>query len=327
MKQLVALLILLKVLTGTHPAEGYKTKGTTMSRNAQDYISAFERGEEFRPPSKGVFTNGRPDDGALEVLGKKLEVGSPSVRENIVKLLIDMGRSTDPLTARGAEVLRHPQIIALLAGPGLARLDLGREAAMGALRKLVPPRDLAPVGALLKNALAKAPTEEALLLVAKAKPAGADDIVEKLRSLPRWQRVEALRIAHAALGSTADEDQFLAAAAAATTGEDLAMAVGPLGLIGTPRSLKLLGELLRTPLSIEIPGSMPGGVKSVRLNVLDALLYNFPEQPALYPNNINQDADYRTAERFCTSALGVTYKDPPPPYLKYGNLPPAPLRR
>ncbi len=327
MKGLATLLVLLSVLVA-QGASNYSTQRTAMSTSAQDYIDAFRRGEDFVAPSKGVFVDGQPDDAALEVLGRELGAGNPDVRENIVKLLVDIGRSTDPLTARGADTLRNQRIIALLAGPGLDRQDAGRETAMEALRKLVLQRDLIPFGEAFTKVLEKEPSEEAFLLVAKSKFPKAKDAVERLRRQPGWKNVEAATIADAALGSAVDEDRFLAAAAAATTGEALAKALGPLGLMGTPRSLKALAEFLRSPLTIEIPGHMPGkSLKSVRLNVLDALLYNFPDQPALYPNNINQDEDYRAAERFCTAALGVVYQDPPPPYLKYGNVPPEPLRR
>ena len=297
-----------------------------MSISAQDYIAAFKRGEDFVPPSKGVFVNGQPDDSALNVLGNELAVGNPNVRENIVKLLVDMGRSTDPLTAKGADVLRHPRIVELLAGAGLAKPDLGREAAMEALRKLVTRPDLARFDGAFTNALAEEPTTEAFLLVAKAKSPKAKELLERLVKLPKWQDMEAAKITRAALGSKEDEDRFLAVAAAATNGEALAQALGPLALIGTPRTLKAIAERLRSPLTIEISGHMPGkSEKSVRLNVMDALLYNFPDQPALYPNNINRDEDYRSAERFCTDNLGVTYKDPPPPYFKYRDSPPVPL--
>ena len=297
-----------------------------MSISAQDYIAAFKRGEDFVPPSKGVFVNGQPDEAALNVLGNELAVGNPNVRENIVKLLVDMGRSTDPLTAKGADVLRHPRIVEILAGAGLAKPDLGREAAMEALRKLVTRPDLARFDGAFTNALAEEPTTEAFLLVAKAKSPKAKELLERLVKLPKWQDMEAAKITRAALGSKEDEDRFLAVAAAATSGEALAQALGPLALIGTPRTLKAIAERLRSPLTIEISGHMPGkSEKSVRLNVLDALLYNFPDQPALYPNNINRDEDYRSAERFCTDNLGVTYKDPPPPYFKYRDSPPVPL--
>lgn len=294
-----------------------------MSQAAVDYIAAFKRGEDFSPPAKGVYLNGQPDPAAIETLSKELAEAGPNVRENIVDLLVEMGRSTDPLTRQGADVLRHPEIIECLAGPGLAKPDLGREAAMDALRKLVTKRDLAPYDAAFANALAMEPTEEAFLLVAKARSSKAKDVIERLIKLPKWQDMESARIALAALGNEEEEQKFLDAAAKAETGEALAVAIGPLALIGSDRSLRFIAEKLRSPWTIDIPGHMPGrSVKSVRLNVLDALLYNFPDQPELYPNNINRDDDYRAAERFCTERLGVVYRDAPPPFLKYGNIPP-----
>ena len=330
MKYFITLFLLLNLLM-VPEAGSYNTQRNTMAASAQDYIDGFKRGEDFSPPSKGLVASGQPDLKSLEILGKELAVGNPNVRENIVKLLVDIGRTTDPLTSKGADALRHDKIIALLAAPGLAKADLGREAAMEALRKFVTTKGLSRFGDLFADALEKSPTDEALLLVAKAKASKARATVTKLLSTPRWQNSESTKIAGAALGSVLDEDVFLAAAAAASAasnGDALAKAIVPLGLIGTPRSLKAIAELLRSPLTIEVSGHMPGkSIKSVRLNVLEALLYNYPEEPALYPNNINEDEDYRTAERFCAAALGVVYRSPPPPYLKYGNIPPQPIRR
>lgn len=294
------------------------TKGISMPTNAQDYIDAFRRGEDFTPPPTGVIVGGQPNGAALQLLGQELAVADPSVREKIVALLVDMGLRTDPLTPKGAEVLRHPQIIALLAGAGLAKPDLGREAAMDALRKLATQPDLARFEDAFVKALGDAPTEEAFLLVAKAKPQKAKLLVDRLAKSPEWKEVEAAKIARAALGAKDVEDEFLAAAEAATDGNALARALGPLALMGTPRSLKAIAERLRTPLTIHIPGAFE---KSVRLNVLEALLYNFPDQPVLYPNNINTEADYTAVERFCTQTLGVTYKIPPPPFLTYRGYP------
>jgi len=308
--------VLICVLTAQQAACD-TTKEINMS-NAQEYIAAFQRGEDFTPPSTGVFSGGQPDESALQILGKELAVANPSVRENIVKLLVDMGRRTDPLTPKGADVLRHPQIIALLVGAGLAKPDLGREAAMDALRKLVTQPDLARFGYAFTKALSDAPTEEAFLLVAKAKPQKAKALVDRLAMLPKWKEVEAAKIARAALGAKDVEDEFLAVAEAATDGKALAWALGPLALMGTPRSLKAIAERLRTPLTIDNPGAFE---KAVRLNVLEALLYYFPDQPVLYPNNIITEADYTAAERFCSQTLGVTYSNPPPPFLTYRGYP------
>lgn len=294
-----------------------------MSEAARNYIAAFQRGEDFKAPANGVYLQGRPDPAALDTLAEALGKEDPNVRENIVDLLVEMGVSTDPLQRSGAETLRHPQILEILAGPGLAKPDLGREAAMDALRKLGTRTDLAKFGEQFANTLALEPTEEAFLLVAKAKPARAKELIERLLKLPRWENLDAARIADAALGNTEEEQKFLSAATEAKTGESLAEVIGPLALMGTERSLMFIGEQLRSPLLIEISGHMPGrSVKSVRLNVLDALLYNFPDQPEFYPNNIHRDEDYRAAERACSERLGVVYRNAPPEFLKYGNIPP-----
>jgi hypothetical protein len=301
-----------------------KTKRNTMSKSAEDYVAAFKRGESFSSPSKGVFANGQPDESALKVLADELPKGDPGVRESIVKLLADMARTSDPLTPKGADVIRNKRILEILAGPGLAKPDMGREAAMEALRKYALARDLAQFEREFTNALAEEPTGEAFLLVAKAKTQKAKELIERLIEQPKWQDMEQAKIARAALGSKEDEDNFIiaATAAAAKGGPAFADAIIPLKLMGTQRSLRFLAEHLRTPLLIDIPGHGPGrSVKSARLDVLEALLYNYPDQPVLYPNNINQNEDYRNAERFCSETLGVVYKDPPPPFLTYGNIP------
>lgn len=294
-----------------------------MSQAALNYIAAFRAGEDFQTPAKGVYVNGQPDPSAVETLGKALAEEGPNVRENIVYLLVEIGLRADPLTPQGAETLRIPRLIEILVGPGLAKPDLGREAAMDALRKLCTRNDLARFDEEFTNALALEPTEEAFLLVAKAKAMRAKELIDRLMKLPEWEDLQAAKIARAALGNKEDEKEFLDAAAEANDGQTLAVAIGPLALMGTDLSLRFIAEQLRSPWLIEIPGHMPGrSVQSVRLNVLDALAYNFPEYPVLYRNNIHRDDDYRAAERFCIESLGVTYRGAPPPFLKFGNIPP-----
>jgi hypothetical protein len=312
------------VLTAQQPVSN-TSKDAAVSK-AQEYIDAFRRGEDFQSPATDVFVAGQPDGAALKLLGKELAVASPAVREQIVALLVDMGVSTDPLQSKGAEVLRNAQIIALLAGVGLAAPDLGREAAMDALRKLTRQSDLAPFGDAFIAALKQSPSEMAFLLVAKAKPQNAKALVDPLALSPPWQDVEAAKIARAALGAKDVEDEFLARvkkAEAAKDGKALSEALGSLALVGTPRSLKAIAERLRTPLTIHMVGAFE---RSVRLNVLEALLYNYPDQPVFSPNNINDEADYTAAERFCTWTLGVKYTKPPPPFLTVRGYP-IPMRQ
>lgn len=293
-----------------------------MPRRVHDYISAFEKGADFQPPATDLTINGQPEVESLQILAQALDSKPAHVREQIVALLVNLGLRTDPLTPAGAEVLRHKEIIKILVEHALQPADLGREAAMDALRKLVRSEDLAPYGGRFAAELRAAPTQEAFLLVAKAKANSAAGLVDTLVHTPQWANVEAARIAYAALGDTATEDEFLAREQAASTGQELAIALGTLALIGTDRCLKAIAQRLRSPLIITLPGAFD---KSVRLNVLDALRYNYPDQPVLYPNNINDDSDYAAAEQFCTSKLGVVYTADRPPFLTYFGHP-IPLR-
>ncbi|MCK7510884.1 MAG: hypothetical protein MZV70_46980 [Desulfobacterales bacterium] len=54
------------------------------------------------------------------------------------------------------------------------------------------------------------PCEEAFLLAAKAKPVGQKVLVESLARSSEWIEEEAARIARAALGAKAIEDEYLA---------------------------------------------------------------------------------------------------------------------
>ena len=289
-----------------------------MSTYLKDYIVAAKTGDYARAPLSGLIVNSRPDPAVLEYLRQELDAASSEDREAIVDLLVKLGLEAEPLTSRGAEVLRNQQIIGILAGPALARDDIGRYAAMDALRKLVTHADLALHEDAIVRALLAAPSEEAFLLAAKAKPVKERVLVEQLARSPEWKEVEAAKIVRAALGAKEIEDGFLSRVDEAKDGKGLVDALGPLALMGTPRSLKAIAVRLRTPLTIIIPTVYE---KSVRLNVLEALLYNFPDQPVLYPNNIITEEDYRAAEHFCTESLGVTYTTPPPPFMTYRGFP------
>jgi hypothetical protein len=317
----IFLFALLSCVMPAQPPVSHKTEVTAMSK-AQDYINAFKSGEDFHSPAIGVFVDGQPDSAALQLLGKELSVAEPAVREKIVALLVDMGLSSNATLHKGSGALHHSQIIDLLANDvGHAALDLGREAAMEALRKLVPQPDLARHGLSFLKALAHKPTQEAFLLVAKAKPQNAKTQVDQLAQSAEWKDVEEAKIARAALGDKEIEDEFLdglTKAEIAKDGKAFKDALDPLSLIGTKRSLKAIAERLRTPLTFHMVGAFE---RSSRLDVLEALLYNFPDQPVLYPSNIISEADYLAAERFCTKTLGITYNTPAPPFLTQRGYP------
>jgi hypothetical protein len=308
-------------------------KGQRMSSLADRYLEAFQRGEEFHGPSTGLIVGGtphaasgqimrgQPDRAVLAQLSQALTSDSPFVRQNVVALLVDIGLQVDPRRPEGTEALCDREIIETLVKGGLARRDAAREATMDALRKLVRPADLSAWADAFAKAVDEKPTKDALLMVAKAKAIGAKPLVAKLSQSPQWTNDESLRIAQAALGNKVIEDEFVAETAKSHASKDskqFVESLAPLAMIGTRTSLVALAKYLRTPLTFLIPEALE---RSLRLNVLDALRYHYPDQPEFYPNNIHAEADYTAAEHFCTKELSVTYEMPVPPFMTYRPFP------
>ncbi len=288
---------------------------------ALNYIKAFQQGVAFRSPSAGIIVNGHPDMAAIKILKEHLVKENAAVRENIVNLIVDIGTHTGPAVEDGTEVIHNTELIKILYTEGLIKADLGRDRTVDALRKLCLATDLVPGNDSYIQAFKLKPSEGLLLLMAKAKTMQAKELVGQLVLQNDWKNVEAVKIAAAALGDETAEQLFvdkLNNAAAAGHAAEAGQAFRPLSLIGTPRTLKLIAEYLRTALVIDKPGAYK---KSVRLDVLEALRYNFPDQTVLYPNNIKKEADYAAAETFCINKFGAAYKTAPPPFMTYKGYP------
>lgn len=280
-----------------------KSEKNEMSTAAQNYIAAFRRDEDFQRPITGLIINQKIDKRGIETLGRELAIGTPQVREEIVNLLLETDLQAN--TERHRHGVLHDQgILKLLSTSGLAKNDLGLNAAASVLRNYSEQKTLTPYGKHYTKTLEYSTNSELLLLIAKAKPSEARTVVEHLSVSPAWQDEESVKIASAALGNTALEDKYIQAAKQASDGESLALALHSLGLIGTQRSLKTVASYLRTALKITREGSFE---RTVRMDALEALAYNFPDQPFLYPNNINSSEDYAVAERFCTTKFGAVF--------------------
>jgi hypothetical protein len=308
-------------------------KGSRMNTSASHYVEAFRRGEEFRGPSSGLviggtlhapsgkMMQGQPDPTALAQLAQELETGTAFVRLNVVALLVDVGLQADPGRPAGTEALLSPEIIDILVKAGLGKRDAAREASMDALRKLARPADLSPRAKAFVKALEEKPTKDGLLLVAKAKAMDAKPLIDELAQSGEWKNQESLRIAQASLGDKAREDEFVQQVARVHDAKDsraFMQSLAPLAMIGTRSSLAALARHLRTPLTLLLPGTYE---RSLRLSVLEALMYYYPERPEFYPNNVRSEADYEAAERFCARELGVTYDMPTPPFMTYRPFP------
>jgi hypothetical protein len=293
-------------------------RSQTMSL-AEAAIERFRKGERYSPPPSNFLSSGKIVEDELEPFGPALRQESSTVREEIVHLLADLGKRADPLYPRGGQLIRDPKIISLLVDEALLKNDLGRQASLTALQEFVPASLLKPYGKTLAHELESYPDATALLLIAKVKPAEAASTVHALRETPRWSTELSAGIAAAALGDKALETAYVAHFVTAGGAEEKAKAAHTLGLIGTEPALRELAAALRTDLVIDKPELY--FKRSVRVDILEALSYNFPEEVALYPSQVLDDNGYERAEQFCKMRLGVTWKQQRPPYLTIGGYP------
>lgn len=304
------------LLSGAHPAAA--GKGKIMSHAAEAAILQFRNGVRYQPPPTGFLKEGKLEVEELEPFGPALRREAGPVREQIVRLLADAGKRSDPMYTAGGQMIRQPRIIAMLAGEGIAHADLGREAALGAMQQYVPAELLKPYGKVLTNDLKERPGTTAFLLIAKVKPPEAVPVVRKLMTAPRWPKELNARVAAAALWDKDIEKEFIDCFREAADPKEKARLARVLGWIGTDAALRALADAMRTDLVIEMPRVSR---RSVRLDVLAALSYNFPDQQALYESQLLDEEGYDQAEAFCVKRFGTKWDTPRPPFLTIMGFP------
>lgn len=323
MKWRVVLAVALSaLLSGAHPVAA--GKGKKMSHAAEAAIAQFRKGVRYQPPPTAFMTECNLLVEELEPFGPALRREAGTVREQIVRLLADAGKRTDPMYPVGGQMIRQKRIVAMLVEDGLIHEDLGREAALGAMQQYVPAEFLKPHGKALSIDLKERPGTTAFLLIAKAKPPEAVPVVRKLMAAPRWPKELNARVAAAALGDEGIEKEFIDSFREAEDPKEKARLAKVLGWIGTDAALRALAGAMRTDLVIEMPRVSR---RSVRLDVLAALSYNFPDQEVLYESQLFDDSGYEQAEAFCEQRFGTKWDRPRPPFLTIMGFPiPTPTR-
>ncbi|HEY3442003.1 MAG TPA: hypothetical protein VGK29_14675 [Paludibaculum sp.] len=284
---------------------------------AEAAIERFRSGERFRPPASS-FLGGEASGELLGQLGGALESEPGAVRVEIVKLLADLAWRADPSYGKGGRVIHDEATIHVLVKGGLAHVDVGRDAALEVLKTYVPAELLRPHGRALTADLQHAPDSTALHVIAKAKPPEASVLVRRLLATSRWSREESARVAAAALGDRAIEQEFIAAFASATDGRQKVHLAKVLGWIGTGGALQALAQQMRTGVVLEVPMALR---RSARLDIIGALGYNFPDEVLLYESAIRSDADYARIEEWCERRFHVRWDRERPPFLTVQGFP------
>ena len=313
------LLALLAVSAGGRLTQAQKqnSSGGKMTQ-AETVINEYRYGGEFHPQTPGFFSGGSLSTPELNVLISALPKESSRVREQIVRLLVDLGRRADPLFGEGAAILREPAIIAALTGPALVSDDAARDNALTLLHEFVPAAELAMHSPALTADFQRFPSSSSFLVLAKAKPPRAKPSVRKIAATPRWENETSALIALAALGDQATERHFTDPFASTEDPREFARLAQYIGWIGTPTALRALADQVRTSLIFEIPNAVR---RSSRVDVVAALSFNFPEEPALFPNRITSEHSYDAVENFCRNHFGSQWSKPRPPFLVSKQLP------
>lgn len=285
---------------------------------ARDLIDRFRLGQAFEDDVQPFIKAGQPDAGALEVFGQALDRELEPVRAQVARVLIALGRQVDPLHRSGGHLIRSLQIVRLLVEKGLARVGPARDSCLEALQTSVPGQLLRDYGPALTRSLEQAPDGTTFLLIAKAKPAAALPLVKEFARSPRWAKDENAQLALAALGEKAVENRFVQPFLTTRDPSQKAKLAKSLGYIGTETALRALASQVRSDLVIEMPRV---SLRSVRLDIIAALSYNFPDLVFLWDNAITDDSGYVRVEEFCEKTFGTKWDRPRPPFLTIQGFP------
>ncbi len=119
---------------------------------------------------------------------------------------------------------------------------------------------------------------------------------------------EEMKIA-AALGDAELEKEFADAFVRENDPVEKGRLARVLGFIGTQTALAALASEMRTDL---IDGMPMVSLRSVRLDIVAALSFAFPDKPFFYNNAIMDDSGYERVEKFCETTFGVRWKKESP---------------
>jgi hypothetical protein len=256
--------------------------------------------------------NGRLEPATVALLAKGLAEAGSDPRQELALALVLSAQRADPLRNQGREAILDQGVVDALAGPGISKTDPAKETCLWALVQSAPPRLVALRGAELLASLKAHPDPTTALAVAKAKPAGALETIDRIMKETKVYRESVeFQAARAAVGDSEAEGKYIREFRETSSPKTKTALARRLGLIGTPAALKALGEALRSPL-IEV-GDLRR--RSVRVDVLDALRLSFPERTELIWQAYKDDRGYDAAEKFVAETLKVTWPEPRPPFF------------
>lgn len=300
----------------------------TMKTDIKTILEQYRSGSHVSRTDSisAIVSNSRVDLGALALVAKDLREADSDVRRELIYYLVEVGQHIDQPAPGKERLLRESSILRVLLTDGFAKNDSASTVAETLLLEASTAGDLASHRGIILNYLKKQ-RSDIVMLAAKAKILEARPHLElmiKQKDLDADEKVS-LQVALAALGDTKIEEKYLAALekadkgappapqnqyydiGTAKDGSRAAELVKTLGYIGTKRALLVICSYLRSNLK-----SYKADIseKSVRIDAVAALRYNFPDEIALRPPRKREE--WEAVEKFCAARLGATFIGPTP---------------
>ena len=322
-------LLLESVVTPTF-AQDTDNQDTAMPTIAQQYVDDFKKGKHFSEDERweNLNTYSLTGKSSISLLTNELAKNPVDVRRDIINLLEALGLRLDSPGPDKVRVIRSHSIIEALIVGGFAKDDAADSDAIRVLTRRCRPQDLA-VFSHYYIEFFKRSDFRSLLVAAKAKTAEARPYVEDFARAAEERGTITprgpARIAQAALGNSLVEESFIndvrTAEADMPNGKsgrwydnsnekdasEVAHRINRLGLIGTKRALLVACGYLRSTLKSFIPNVSE---RSLRLDALKAIQYNFPDEKLLY--RPTSTSEWAAIEAFCTRQLGAVFDGPTP---------------
>jgi len=249
----------------------------------------------------------KPDYKAIESYNTTLKPDN-TVREIVAKILVSTSIDSDPFLE-----MRDQKIIDILMEYGINENNSLRDFCLDSFHAHVPSDILIKYSqTLIRNFQNLQPSSEMLNIIAKAKFKELLPIVNSLMKDPYWSKQEQTLIALAALGNLKIENKFIDKFINTKDPKEKMNLAHTLGYIGTKSALKALVSEMRTDLVYEMPHAFR---KSVRVEIIEALSFNYPDKTFLWDNAILDDEGYVLVEKFCEEDFGIKWTKPRPSFL------------
>jgi hypothetical protein len=322
---ILKLILICVILTGAAALNCGADRGGETEVNPLGYfveqIEKFKDGEKFRGKVSSGIAGEELTEEDIRPAAVALKYDTGHVAMQSARMLVQLGFQRDPLFQEGIRILRDELILDTLLKNGLSERGPLADYILEAVRKYTPPEHISGRGKLFLDMLESEPDQTLLLIIAKGKVAGAAKILNREEIRSRCSGWEEYRIALAAMGDEELESSYINEFMQAGDPEKKASLAAVLGRIGTREALTALAKEVRTGLVIEMPNVMR---KSVRLDIISALGYNFPDRKFLYDNAITGDEDYARVEEFCRENFGVSWDTERPDFLTVQGFPSEP---